>query len=115
MNLEEIVTRVGRRHFHEVQPNRAPTARGDGQGVTRDPRGVPACSALTLWQVGQVRMNVSTSVARAGHHTVRRAKDNALSLPKCPRRGAYGSVKVREDQPPNLRRCVIRNAKAIPP
>ena len=33
MNLKEVVTRVGRRHFHEVQPNRAPTARGDGQGV----------------------------------------------------------------------------------
>ena len=24
LNLEEVVTRVGRRHFHEVQPNRAP-------------------------------------------------------------------------------------------
>ena len=33
MNLEEVVTRVGRRLFHEVQPNRAPTALGDGQRV----------------------------------------------------------------------------------
>jgi hypothetical protein len=33
MNLKKVVPRAGRRHFHEVQTDRAATTRWDGQGV----------------------------------------------------------------------------------
>jgi hypothetical protein len=85
MNLKEVVTRVAVGISMKSSPIVPPRREGTGKGYKR-PAGRP-CSALTRWQVGQVRMKVSTSVARVGHHTVRRAKDNILSLPKCPPRG----------------------------
>ncbi len=72
--LQEIIPGFRDRHLQEVQTNHsAPAGRHGKRGIR--PVGRP-CSALTRWQVGQVLMNVSTSAARDGHQTERRANDS---------------------------------------
>ena len=105
MNLEEVVTRVGRRDFHEVQPNCVPTARGDGAGV-QETRGVSVFGIDAL--AGRAGADEGVHVGCEDWPPYRAASQRPCFVPpKMP------AVKFREDQLPKRR--VIWNAKAIPP